>query len=337
MNISRREFLAGALASAGYVLLNRHEGVAASEPSPPAGITKIKSLTYKIDYLTEFYTSSPAKDTIRIWIPLPAQDTEQEVRGLSIETRHTYKINRATDAAVAYIETTGIKKGNCATVRYTVKRKAAGIVDAAEGDVRKYLKLSEWEKWDDDIVRYVNAETGTETDPVRMARKLYDGIIDRTTYVHKLCSRGVSTLAFEDKAGRCDDFNAMFRTMMVYKNIPVKWIQGVILPLVPNNKGTIEADCINSHSWLEFHAGGKSIPVDLTEGKHWPALRDYFFGSLTANRIKFSTGRGLTLTPPQSEILNNFSYTHVEANGIPMIYGHNYRTFIKYKLIGKEM
>ncbi|MBV6340204.1 transglutaminase domain-containing protein [Candidatus Magnetobacterium casense] len=338
-NISRRAFLAGAVAAAGYMLTRRLDNAAAAQPAAAdTNITKIKSLTYKIEYLTEFLTSS-SNDSIRLWLPLPVEEAQQVVTNLSIESKYPYTVNRASDNGVVFIETKGIRKGRCAALHYTVKRNAAGITDCKGDDALRYLQLSEWEKWDGEIAKYVDAAVGPETDPARIGRILYDGIIDRTTYVHKLCSRGVSTLAFEDKAGRCDDFHALFRTMMVYKKIPVKWDQGIMLPYRAelNKKGTIEADCINSHSWLKFYAGGKCIPVDISEAKRWPALREFYFGSLTANRIMFSCGRGLTLLPPQAEILNNFSYTHAEANGIPMIYGHNYRTFIRYELIRKEI
>ncbi|MEO5360300.1 MAG: hypothetical protein H7843_07600 [Nitrospirota bacterium] len=337
-NMSRRAFIAGALSCVGYMMAQSHAFGAAAVPPEPTDM-RLKSLTYKIEYLTEFYTT--AKEAVRMWIPLPVEDVEQEITHLSIDAMYPYTVNKASDNSVVYIETGGIKKkGTCATVRYTVKRKAVGITVSDDVDAaKKYLKLSEWEKRDEAITKYVETIVGGETDPMRIGRRLYDGIIDRMEYVHELCSRGVSAIAFEDKSGRSDDFNAMFRTMLVYKNIPVKWEQGIMLPYRPvlNKKGTVEADCINSHSWLKFYAGGKSVPVDISEAKRWPALRDFCFGSLTPNRIKFSTGRGLILRPPQSEILNTFSYTHAEADGVPMIYGHNYRTFVKYELIRKEI
>ncbi|MCG6552897.1 MAG: hypothetical protein L7F77_11250 [Candidatus Magnetominusculus sp. LBB02] len=335
--ISRRSFMAGGLAALGTLLAARPLGLAAQAEALPPDVTDthIKSLTYKIEYLTEFYTVSEAKEAVRMWIPLPVKDAEQEVSHLSIEAAYPYSVNRASDNSFVYIENDGIKKkGPCASVRYTIKRKAAAVENALEGG----LKLSEWERPDEAITQYVDKLTGNEKDPVRIARVLYDDIISRTQYTHEACSRGVSALAFDDKSGRSDDFHAMFRTMMALKKIPVKWEQGIMLPYRPalNKKGKIEADCINSHSWLKFYAGGKSIPVDLSEAKRWPVLKDFYFGRLTPNRIKFSTGRGLMLNPPQSEILNTFSYTHAEGDGVVMVYGHNYRTFIKYELVAKE-
>ncbi|MBF0487447.1 MAG: transglutaminase domain-containing protein [Nitrospirae bacterium] len=336
LHISRRAFIAGALATAGALLAKRPDSVGEPLALPGESDTRIEALTYKIRYLTEFYTADQA---VRVWIPLPAVDPNQEITNLAIESRYPYTVNRASDNSAVYIEADGTQKGTCASVRFTMRRKTTRITEAKDIDVARYLKLSEWEKWDEAIVKFIDMVVGGETDPVRIGKRIYDAVVAHTAYVHQVCSRGVSVLAFEDKSGRSDDFHAMFRTMLVYKAIPVKWEQGVLLPYHPtlNKKGTVEADCINSHSWLRFYAGGKTIPVDLAEGKRWPGLREFCFGGLTANRIKFSTGRGLTLNPPQSEILNTFSYTHAEADGVPMTYGHNYRTFIKYELLRKEV
>ena len=43
---------------------------------------------------------------------------------------------------------------------------------------------------------------------------------------------------------------------------------------------------------------------------------DYFFGSVDANRVQFSTGRDITLSPQQDgPPLNYFVYPYVEIDG----------------------
>ena len=49
--------------------------------------------------------------------------------------------------------------------------------------------------------------------------------------------------------------------------------------------------------------------------KH-PEMKDYYFGSLTADRVAFTRGRDLQLTPPQQAgPVNFFVYPYVEVEG----------------------
>ncbi|MGH9355370.1 MAG: hypothetical protein ACRD10_04505, partial [Terriglobia bacterium] len=49
-----------------------------------------------------------------------------------------------------------------------------------------------------------------------------------------------------------------------------------------------------------------------------PSMHDFFFGSLDASRVKFSTGRDLTLSPrPSGPPVNYFVYPYVEVDGKP--------------------
>ncbi len=327
----------GSLAGAGFLL-------AGERVSSDAGLNdaQVKSITLKITYTTEFLRC-PKDEEIDIWLPIPPSDMEQEITDLKIETKLPYrKPSKEYDQKqnkVFYIKTKNINKGEKLTLRYTIKRTNIGTVELKDEDPQQHLTPSEWEKWDNGITQYVDTTVGKVTEPAVIARKLYDGIVERTTYMHKICTRGVSTLAFEEKSGRSDDFHALYRSMLMYKGIPVKWQQGTILPYPSEMKksGRIEADCINAHSWLMFHAGGNRwVPVDLSEAKRRPDLKEFYFGNLVPNRIRMSTGRGLTLEPPQKEILNTFAYTNVEADGIPLIYGHNYKNFIQYEIVKME-
>jgi hypothetical protein len=48
-------------------------------------------------------------------------------------------------------------------------------------------------------------------------------------------------------------------------------------------------------------------------------MKDYYFGSLTEDRVTFSIGRDLVLAPPQKgPPLNFFIYPYVEVDGEPL-------------------
>ena len=58
--------------------------------------------------------------------------------------------------------------------------------------------------------------------------------------------------------------------------------------------------------------------MDISEAWKDPAKHDYFFGSLDSNRVQFSLGRDLTLSPRQDgPPLNYFVYPYVEVDGRP--------------------
>jgi len=128
--------------------------------------------------------------------------------------------------------------------------------------------------------------------------------------------------------------------MMIYKGVPVRWEQGISLsyPSVISRSGEFEGDCTGAHCWVRFYIGdGKWVPVDVSEANKRKDLIGYFFGTLSPNRFKVSTGRDIVLKPQQGEEpLNSFPYAYAEAEGLPLIYGHNYRNVIKYKVTGIE-
>ncbi|MEO5356820.1 MAG: transglutaminase-like domain-containing protein [Nitrospirae bacterium YQR-1] len=334
--INRREFVMGALGAAGIVLLSR---------LPAFGKTiddrAVKSVSLRVTCRTEFLMSVK-KEKVCIWMPVPQNDMWQSVTGFEFSSalKHKYYGDETSAFKLLYLESTGVKKGLSLTMKYNLKRRACSAAADSGRTPKDFLKPSEWEKINDKVAAFTGHLAGGQNDPVKAARIFYDAVIDRINYVHEACTRGVSVMAFEDKAGRSDDYNALFRTMMIHRGIPTVWEQGIALPLPSEtkNEGKVEADCINAHSWVSFFAAdNKWYPVDLTLGKTRPELRDYCFGNLPPNRIKISVGREITLTPPQKEILNTFAYTYVESNGIPLIYGHHYRNVINYELVGMEI
>lgn len=297
---------------------------------------KVKSMTLSIEYITEIL-KPPKKKDASIWIPIPKNDTDQEISDFKVDSRFPYTIDEdSRKNRMLFIKSSDLKSGDKVVLTYSVKRKVAGINKDKSARPEDYLKPTEWEEWDEEIEAHLNKLIGNEKDPVEIGRKVYNSIIDMFEYIHEICGRGVSAIAFEEKTGRCDEYSALFRTMMMYKGIPVRWEQGMMLPYPSeiNEAGELEADCFNARSWVSFYIGdGRWMPVDLAEGKRRPELREYYFGNLVPNVIKYSTGRGLTLNPPQEMIINTFPYSYVEAGGFPAIYGHNYKNTLRYRLI----
>ena len=304
----------------------------------------VKSMDLNISYITEVVNRPKLGNKIEFWIPLAKTDHGQEIMLTSIDSPVTYNINEETyfGNKMIYLGSTELKEGDRISITYKMRRKTIGTIESKE-DIKKHLVLTEREKIDNNITMFVDSITGKEKDPLEIGRKIYYALIDYLTYDKTIpgCGLGISAWTFENKAGKCDDFHALFRTMMIYKGIPVKWEQGFPLPYpsVMTKSGQLEGDCTGAHCWVRFYIGDdKWVPVDVSEADKREDLRDYFFGTLSPNRFKVSTGRDLILSPPQKgEPLNTFPFTYAETDGIPLIYGHHFRNIIHYEILKTEI
>ncbi|MCK5286539.1 MAG: transglutaminase domain-containing protein [Thermodesulfovibrionia bacterium] len=307
--------------------------------------TKVKSLDIEVIFDTEIITPPKHNKPVSIWMPLSKSCFEQDVSHLSIDSPVAFHINedRHYGNKGVFIGPVHLKNGDKLTVMYKIHRKAINIIEDKDEDIKKHLVLTEKEELDKNIKKFTDDIVSTEKDPFKVGKKIYYALMNFLTYDRDTigCGPGVSVWTFENRGGRCADFQALFRSMMIYKGIPVRWEQGILIPY-PSEKiwvGELEGDCIGTLCWTKFYIGdGKWVPVDLVEGYQRKDMRDYFFGHLSPNRFNISTGRDITLNPPQEgEVLNTFPVTYGEFDGIPLIYGHHYRNNVGYKVLGVEV
>ncbi len=81
------------------------------------------------------------------------------------------------------------------------------------------------------------------------------------------------------------------------------------------NEGTIGG----YHCWVQFYLPEVGwTPIDASEAKKHPEMRDEFFGAHPVDRIQFTVGRDLELGDGhEAGPLNYFVYPHVEVAGEP--------------------
>ncbi len=85
-------------------------------------------------------------------------------------------------------------------------------------------------------------------------------------------------------------------------------------PLGPKPTGEVAG----YHCWAFFAAEDLWHPVDISEADKQPALKEYFFGRLTADRVAVTQGRDLRLEPaPAAGPLNYLVDPYVEVDGQP--------------------
>ena len=159
-----------------------------------------------------------------------------------------------------------------------------------------------------DQVRNANATT-----PIQKARAIYDYVFTTMRYdkTGTGWGRGDSEWACDSKHGNCTDFHSLFASMARSQHIPTRFAIGFPLPAAKPS-GSISG----YHCWADFNVDHRWIPVDISEAWKAQDKKDYYFGSHDANRVQFSVGRDITLSPPQhGKPLNYFVYPYVEVDG----------------------
>jgi len=156
--------------------------------------------------------------------------------------------------------------------------------------------------------------TAGKTQPLEKARAIYDYVFTTMRYdkTGTGWGRGDVLYACDAKKGNCTDFHSLFISMARSQGIPARFEIGFPLP-ADKHSGEIAG----YHCWSEFYIDDRGwIPVDISEAWKHPEKRDYFFGAHDVNRVQFSMGRDLRLTPPQQgQPLNYFVYPYVEVDG----------------------
>jgi transglutaminase-like putative cysteine protease len=156
--------------------------------------------------------------------------------------------------------------------------------------------------------------THGKTQTLDRARSIYDYVFSTMKYDKTGAGwgRGDVLYACDARKGNCTDFHSLFIAMARSQGIPARFEIG--FPLPPDkNSGEIAG----YHCWSDFYVEGKGwIPVDISEAWKHPEKRDYFFGAHDVNRMQFTMGRDLRLSPPQDGApLNYFVYPYVEVEG----------------------
>jgi len=221
-----------------------------------------------------------------------------------------------------------IASGFEAGIRFTVTRKEyvalrdgaavkrTSYSPAPAALLHRYLQPDRLVPLNGAIAELAKQQTAGATTPMEKARKIYDYVV--TMHYDKSgegWGRGDAIWACDSKRGNCTDFHSVFIGMMRYSGIPARFEIGFPLP-----EGKTEGEIPGYHCWSEFYIDGIGwVPVDASEASKDPTKRDYFFGALDANRVLFTYGRDICLSPEQKgEPLNYFIYPHAEINGQPV-------------------
>jgi transglutaminase-like putative cysteine protease len=168
----------------------------------------------------------------------------------------------------------------------------------------------------DGKVAAIAASLPDSGDPKATAKTLYDHTLDQMQYGKPEgvpWGRGDAEWACDARVGNCTDFHSYFMGMARTKKIPARFEMGFSIP------GGDEpvAKVPGYHCWAYFWSDAEGwVPVDISEADKAPEKAEYYFGTLDENRVTFTGGRDLLLTPrPAKGPLNFFVYPYAEVDG----------------------
>lgn len=268
---------------------------------------------------------------VRVWIPVPRTDEHQTVRVLTVKapgrTRMTQELEYGNRMMYAEIDNPTASQTEFA-LQYDVARREyskGGYEQLERGDQKPGMVSASMNRLiapdsmiptNGKIKALATEVTGSKDGTVAKAKGAYDYFFTTMRYdkTGTGWGRGDALWACDSKRGNCTDFHSPFIGVLRADGIPARFDIGFPLP-----ESKEKGDIPGYHCWAEFYAQKSGwIPVDISEAWKAQEKRDYFFGSVDANRIQFSTGRDVTLSPKQDgPALNYFVYPYVEVDGRP--------------------
>jgi transglutaminase-like putative cysteine protease len=268
---------------------------------------------------------------VRVWVPVPQSDQHQTVRVLSVKAPGTTQMTHDAEYGnrIMYAEIPNPAAGKADfSLEYKITRREYSQGDYAQlkrteqtpivvpASMSRLIAPDSLIPTDGKIKELAVEVTGSKTGTVEKAKAAYDYLFTTMRYdkTGSGWGRGDALWACDAKRGNCTDFHSPFIGMLRADGIPARFDIGFPLP---ENKD--KGDIAGYHCWAEFYARKTGwVPVDISEAWKAKQKQDYFFGSVDANRVQFSTGRDVTLSPKQDgPALNYFVYPYVEVDGKP--------------------
>ncbi len=315
--------------------------------SDQAGPGIHRGTSAKFDAHHDFVVDIPeGAKQVDIWFATPhPKDPMQRVSDWRVESEHPHRFvednhgNRYLYMRLESPEPGKLDVGTSFTVtRYEVRADVDPThtrphTEAELARLAPYLKGSSQSVIDADARAMALRVVGSERNPIRASRKIYDAILDHVEYHVKdpkpdaqktmnSTGTGSSQQCFSTGTGNCTDFHSLYAAVSRAAGIPTRAVYGSFF------KGPLDGQDKDQsyHCWIEFHApeigwipldvavadifvrdfeanehSGPRADLTVADGYKGPdaAMVDYYFGNLDERRVTWHWGRDLVMDPPQ--------------------------------------
>ena len=283
----------------------------------------VKDRTFLFTYAGSVKELPPGKEA-RVWLPVAVSGPEQVAKIITqnLPNNGTIHTENQYGNTMLYFQAKANDKGEILfEVVYKVHRKEV-LTDLAANLVLKPTPK-------DNLSRFLEPdakvpitgkplellkEKNVPNDQFAAAKVFYDVVNNHMKYSKegKGWGQGDSVWACDSKFGNCSDFHSLFISMARGNKIPAKFEMGFPIP-IKHGTGAVGG----YHCWAWFLPNQRGwVPVDISEANRNPDLKEFYFGNLTEDRVRFTTGRDINLEPRQNgPALNFFIYPYVEVDG----------------------
>ncbi len=279
---------------------------------------------FQLDYAVSI-SGLKTGDKVQVWLPEPPSNDDQTVTVLPGKFPVTPRTNTEPvfGNRITYFEAAATESGTVASQSsFRVERhEVRGLPGERPGQP---MTLTEAER---KLYLAPNAKvplsgrplqllTGVKlpTEPLALGRVFYNRVDDHVKYDKSRPGYGQGDVNWvcDSRFGNCTDFHSLFISWSRSHGLPARFEIGFPLP---DQRG--QGEIPGYHCWAFFYIDGHGwTPVDISEADKNPAMKEYYFGHLTENRVTFTVGRDINLTPKQAgDPLNFFVYPYVEVAG----------------------
>ncbi len=298
-----------------------------------------RTLKTRFTYKASVLAVPSGTKQLRLWLPIPSDNTYQKVSNLSVSSPVAYRITteKRFGNRMVFLESASPGKSLDVAVSFEVDRKEAAPLAGGNGmngdeDLSMYLKPDKLVPTGGRYAELAKEIVGNKTSQLDQMRAVYEHTVANMQYDYKKESPklGEGDVAFvcDYKKGNCSDLHSYMISLARTLGIPCVLefgfpVCGVPVPASVPKSGTIGG----YHCWLWFHLEDKGwLVLDASDGRRWtdankPEVRDRLFGNLVVERsaVAVSRGRDVVLEPAQKAgPLNNFIYPYAEADGDPV-------------------
>lgn len=335
--VNKSESQTSATANAGDEAANRSPAASASgqpasnptETNPVEAKTRRFTFHYRFKVKGLMPAESKPDSVARVWLPAATSSDEQDVERLEATTPGEVSENTESKFGnrVLFLETKIPESGEFTVdIPYQVTRREV-LRGPSRTNVTMRPPLSDKQR---DLFLKPDVMVPTTGKPLKlldmvellkdrigMARQLYDVVDNHVTYKKDGTEwgRGDANWVCDSGFGNCTDFHSLFISLARSQGLPARFEIGFSIP-TDKQQGPITG----YHCWAWFYTDERGwVPVDISEADKNPAMKDYYFGGLTPDRVTFTVGRDLELVPKsESPPLNFFVYPHIEVGGKPL-------------------
>lgn len=276
-------------------------------------------------------------DAAELWIPYPLSDRDQSISDIKISGDYSASAVYADNTygnAMLYARWEKGSGKRTLTFSFQANREEVIRKDfpTSEGawdpaDYATYLQSTKLGPLDGQIGKLAAKITAGKRSTLEKARAIYDWTCENTYRDPKTrgCGTGDVCALLSNPGGKCADIHSVFVALARAAGVPAREVFGIRM----GKKGREDVTTWQ-HCWAEFYLPGYGwVPVDAADVRKAMLVenlklddakaleyRNYFWGGIDPYRVKLSTGRDLTLNPPQvGETVNYLMYPFAQVGG----------------------